>query len=216
MGSEMCIRDRIAPQAEAQGFAPGWSLDLTTSDEQGRAWDFSRHDCRERARKLLRETRPLLLVGSPMCTWFSVLQQLNKGKKDPEEWEQGFQRAVEHIKFVFELYDMQVRGGRYFLHEHPATATSWKLPEVVEFCARYPHLYAVTSAMCQFGLTTIGGDGAEQPALKLTRWLTNSPFLAATLEKKCPRDHEHTPLLNNRAKAAQVYPPGLCLSLIHI
>ena len=108
------LAPRIAAHAETQGFAPGWSLALTTSDEQGRTWDFSRHDCRERARKLLRKTRPLLLVGSHMCTWFSVLQQLNKCKKDPEEWEKGFQRAVEHIKFVFELYDMQVRGGRYF------------------------------------------------------------------------------------------------------
>ena len=148
------------------GVLPGFALDLTTHDDDGRHWDFDEEEMRNRAWRKIKEAQPLPLVGSPMCTWFSVLQQLNKGKKDPEEWEQGFQRAVEHIKFVFELYDMQVRGGRYFLHEHPATATSWKLPEVVEFCARYPHLYAVTSAMCQLGLTTTGVDGTEQPALK--------------------------------------------------
>ena len=47
-----------------------------------------------------------------MCTWFSILQNLNRGKVDPKEWQKGFDQAVEHIKFVFELYDMQVRGGR--------------------------------------------------------------------------------------------------------
>ena len=212
--SEIYSPPRIAPHAEDHGFAPGWSLDLTTTDDAGRAWDFSRHDCRERARRLLKETRPLLLIGSPMCTWFSALQHFNKGKVDTAEWEAGFQRAVEHIKFVFELYDLQVRGGRYFLHEHPAQATSWQLPTVVELCSRYPHLYAVIGAMCAFGLTTPGEDGKEQPAQKLTRWLTNSPFLAATLERKCPRDHAHTVLLNGRAKAAQVYPPALCRAVV--
>ena len=47
-----------------------------------------------------------------------------------EDWQQAYNKAAEHIKFVFELYDMQVRSGRYFLHEHPATATSWTLPVV--------------------------------------------------------------------------------------
>ena len=111
--SEIYSPPRIAPRAEARGFAPGWSLDLTTSGPDGAPWDFSKHECREKARQLIRKSRPLLLVGSPMCTWFSILQNLNKGKVDPAEWQKGYDQAVEHIKFVFELYDMQVRGGRY-------------------------------------------------------------------------------------------------------
>ena len=125
--AEIYSPPRIVPHAERKGFAPGWSLDLTTTDESGMPWDFSRHECREKARRMIRETRPLLLVGSPMCTWFSIIQNLNRGKVDPVVWEKGYKQAVEHLKFVFELYDMQVRGGRYFLHEHPASATSWKL-----------------------------------------------------------------------------------------
>ena len=88
-----------------------------------------------------------------MCTWFSLLQGWNRRRQPEAVWQEGFQKAVAHMKFVFELYEFQVQGGRYFLHEHPAQATSWKLPEVVSFCARYPHLYAVTGAMCQYGLT---------------------------------------------------------------
>ena len=137
-----------------------------------------------------------------MCTWFSVLQNLNKTHMSQEDWQKAYRRAVEHIKFVFELYDLQVRSGRYFLHEHPATATSWKLPVVTEFCARYPHLYAITMDMCQFGMSTPNARGELIPAQKPTRWLTNSPCLAEKLEKHCPGMHTHEPLLGGRAKAA--------------
>ena len=119
-----------------------------------------------------------------------------------------------HIRFVFELYDLQVQGGRYFLHEHPASATSWRLPEVVAFCLRYPHLYAVTGAMCQWGMTSRDPAGEVNPVRKLTRWLTNSPCLAETLEKPCSQDHSHTLLLSGRAAAAQVYPPQLCKAIV--
>ena len=34
-------------------------------------------------------------------------------------------RAMVHIRFVCELCQMQMDAGRYFLQEHPATATSW-------------------------------------------------------------------------------------------
>ena len=134
--SEIYFPPRIAPQAEKAGFSPGWSLDLAVTDDQGQPWDFSKHECREKARQLIRKTKPWLLVGSPMRTWFSLLQNLNKKHMSPEDWNKGYRKATEHIKFVFELYDIQVRSGRYFLHEHPATATSWRLPVVTEFCAR--------------------------------------------------------------------------------
>ena len=149
-----------------------------------------------------------------MCTWFSVLQAMNRGRMKKEDWEESYHKAVEHLKFVFEMYEEQLLSGRYFLHDHPAAATSWRLPHVVAFCSRYPHLYAVSAALCQFGLTTPGENGKEDPAQKLTRFLTNSPYLAATLDRSCPGDHSHTALLNGRAKAAQVYPPAWCSATV--
>ena len=35
--------------------------------------------------------------------------------------------AVQHMEFVCELYREQAKEGRYFLHEHLATASSWEL-----------------------------------------------------------------------------------------
>ena len=174
---------RVVPHAEKRGFQPGWSLDLTTTTPEGLPWDFSQPARRAEARKLVQEQKPLLLIGSPMCTRFSMLQNLNPSRKETAEWRGGYRRAVSHIRFVFELYDLQVQGGRYFLHEHPASATSWQLPEVVAFCLRYPHLYAVTGAMCQWGMTSRDPAGEVNPLRKLTRWLTNSPCLAETLTR---------------------------------
>ena len=51
---------------------PGFSLDLTVADHDGRRLDFDDKEMRDRARKKVIEERPMLLVGSPMCTAFST------------------------------------------------------------------------------------------------------------------------------------------------
>ena len=50
---------------------PGLSLDITTSDESSQSWDFNAHAMRVKAKKMLQEQAPELMVGSPMCTMYS-------------------------------------------------------------------------------------------------------------------------------------------------
>ena len=50
---------------------PGFALDLTTADADGRLWDLDEAELRDRAQKRIAEERPMLLVGSPMRTAFS-------------------------------------------------------------------------------------------------------------------------------------------------
>ena len=45
------------------------------------------------------------------------------GRLQPE-----LQLARLHLRFTMELYRVQVEGGRYFVHEHPAYAGSWGEP----------------------------------------------------------------------------------------
>ena len=45
---------RVEPVARRNGFSPGDSLDLTTTDDCGRPWDFDNEDCRRRAKQLVR------------------------------------------------------------------------------------------------------------------------------------------------------------------
>ncbi len=107
---------------------PGYALDLTTNDPMdGKPWDFTREDKRERARQLLRKQKPHLLIGSPACRAFCTLQFLNAFKSsNPDAVEKHRLEAVEHIKVVVSLYDEQMEHGRYFLHEHPLGAGSWE------------------------------------------------------------------------------------------
>ena len=60
---------------------PGFAFDLTTTDVDGKKWDFDNKVMRERAMKRVREEKPMLLIGSPMCTAFSTLQNISKDKK---------------------------------------------------------------------------------------------------------------------------------------
>ena len=105
---------------------PGFALDLTTADTDGALWDFDSKVMRDRAMKKLKEEKPLLLVGSPMCTAFSTWQRINDKIRDPYVVEAEKRRIVQHLDFCLELYREQLRNGRYFVHEHPAYATSWQ------------------------------------------------------------------------------------------
>ena len=66
--------------------SPGLALDLTVNDpDDGKPWDFSLLAKRIKARRLLQQARPILLIGSPMCTAFSAWQQLNYAKSQDQE-----------------------------------------------------------------------------------------------------------------------------------
>ena len=47
------------------GLSPGFALDLTGTDRDGRAWDVTLADMRERARQKVAEDKPFMLIGSP-------------------------------------------------------------------------------------------------------------------------------------------------------
>ena len=46
---------------------PFFVLDLTTTDEEGKPWDFDIPSQRRKAEQLIRDQKPRLLVGSPLC-----------------------------------------------------------------------------------------------------------------------------------------------------
>ena len=69
-------------------------------------WDFGIKSKRDKARALLRDQKPYLLIGSPMCTAFSQWQRLNAAKStDKAAMERVRAQAIEHMKFVVSLYE---------------------------------------------------------------------------------------------------------------
>ena len=122
----------------------------------------------------------MFLVGSPSCQHYSSLQALSAARRDPEEVRRELVKAQVHMEFVTELYREQVLAGRYFLHEHPLCATSWKLGCILEVMA----MHGVDSEwcdQCQYGQD----GGTENPVKKPTRWMSNSPEILNVLKDKC-------------------------------
>ena len=112
---------RVNEVARRWGLKPGSSMDLTNG------YDFTKPEDRKRAWANIKEEDPFLIIGSPPCTLFSLLQELNitvNGNKDG--WMEEFLRrkaeAIEHIRFCCTLYSYQLRRGKHFLHEHAWTA----------------------------------------------------------------------------------------------
>ena len=84
--SEIYSPPRVTALAKQYGLKEGFALDLSVCDEDGNPWDFDVPEMRERAKALVREMKPSLLIGSPMCTAFSVLQFLNRERLGEKEW----------------------------------------------------------------------------------------------------------------------------------
>ena len=179
--SEVYPPPRVCSVAQKYGMRPGFSLDLTVLDSDGTPWDFSKEDKRKRALKLIRKQKPDLLVGSPMCRAFSSLQGLNRARMGEVKYQAMLEHGREHLKFVAELYEEQAKNGRYYLHEHPAAATSWQDPSMKNLVHNWGGI--ITGAdLCQFGMKSSDMYGTA-PAKKPTKFLTNSTDISKWLSR---------------------------------
>ena len=215
--AEVYSPPRVTRMAESMGLRAGWALDLTTNDDDDRPWNFDQLEMRNRAvHKLLRD-EPTLLIGSPMCTAFSQMNNnVNYPKMEPWRVQEKLQYGRKHLEFCAKLYDLQWNAGRYFIHEHPAEASSWKEPCIRRLLEKHG-VVRVNGDQCRFGLTTTANNETAL-ARKATGFLTNAPHIAKQLEKKCPNRsgwqvHKHIRLEDGRTRAAQVYPPELCRAI---
>ena len=194
--AEIYSPDRISAEAKKFGLKAGWSMDLLTG------WDFGSKADRVAAAAYQEREKPELLVGSPMCRMFSALQTMSGWSRHKQrQWDTD----VKHLEWAMERYEKQMEMGKLFLHEHPASASSWRLRKVRKL-ANTPGVFEVVGDMCQFGLRTTGGGFAR----KRSRFLTNSWEIAQEISKLCPGTHVHTPLVGGKAKATEQYTPEFC------
>ena len=120
-----------------------------------------------------------------------------------------------HLNFMCSIYRRQQAKGKYYLHEHPATALSWK-EDAVEALARHPLSKVVVADQCRYGLVTPSADDPTKmlPAMKPTKFLTNSVMMASQLNLRCRRDHKHQPLVSGRCKDASYCPAPLVRAIL--
>jgi len=167
---------------------PGFALDLSCTDPvDGLPWDFNLEYKQERARRLLRRQRPLLLVGSPECKAFTTWQALNKIRHGPEtaaKLARAKKQAIKHLEFVVSLYREQLEHDRYFLHEHPKGASSWQ-EECIANLLRVPGVERVVADQCQYGAEVTYGARAGCPVMKPTGFMSNSGYILRELRRRC-------------------------------
>ena len=96
--AEIYSLPRVTKEAIKFVLLAGGAMDLTTG------WDFSKPGDRDVARTYVRQNKPLLLIGSPMCTPFSNIQNLNKDRRDPGIVKEEKDRARLHLAWCCRLY----------------------------------------------------------------------------------------------------------------
>ena len=206
--TEVYSPPRVVKFAARHKLQEGHSIDIQCNDENGEPWDLNSNQKRNQLIHLIVDTKPILVIGSPMCTMFSTLQNLNKNKRDEEAHNARVKQAISHIDFCITLYTIQAKNGRYYLHEHPRHATSWKLESMQRFINKHQPKQ-VHANMCAFGMVSTDEQG-KGLVCKPTTFMTNSSKLASLLSKHCNKQHRHVILMNGRAKQAAIYPDALC------
>ena len=214
---EVYSNPRVCQEATSRKYEgldlrPGWSLDLTTKDPStGNPWDLSCPKVQAKVRKMVRETQPYCIVGSPPCTPFSQLQGLNNFRRDPIIVGKELELGKRHIRFCLELYEIQLRGNRHFVHEHPAGSTAWKMTEMQQFILTHGTETVITN-MCSFGMTAKDEQG-EGLVCKPTKIMSSSEEVLKRIRRPCTGGHRHVHLISGKAKAAQVYPRAFCRAI---
>ena len=120
--AELFSEPRVTTWCEENDLNAGASFDLKTG------WDLHRPEHRAAVLEYLKKAKPKVVIGSPPCTMFSRLQNMNGWT---EERQQQRRRDLILLRFAAKVYRMQTEAGRYYVHEHPATASSWSEREIL-------------------------------------------------------------------------------------
>ena len=132
----------------------------------------------------------------------------------PADVEMMLEEGRTHLEFVAGIYRAKLRHGRHFLHEHPASAFSWR-EECIDSLSKDPRVHTTVCDQCQFGLVTKGDNPGEKiPAMKPTRFISSSPQMIARLGKICDRSHVHRHLTGGRCAEAAFYPLPLIRAIL--
>ena len=105
---------RVVDMDRKLGLRAGWSLDLTTIDEERRPWDFNKVHMRNKAVRKLLNDKPRFLIGSPMCAAFCSFNNMNHKKMNPEEMKRRVQYGKNHLDFLCKIVRIAMEGRPIF------------------------------------------------------------------------------------------------------
>ena len=184
---------------------------------------FDRPDKRAKARLLVETMKPLFLFASPVCTPWCTWQALNAYRYNRgDELQRERVRSIVHLRFLIELYHIQMDNKRYFVHEHPARAASWEL-DIIKDVMNDPRVDRADCDQCQYGAEVRFGSKLGAPVCKPSGFMSNSPFTLSELKVRCQgRQGEcsrqgggvHAQCSGRIASDAARYPVGLVRAIL--
>ena len=228
LSCQMCAVDvmeiyspkRFTDTAKAFKLRPGFAVDLTEQKPDGSYWDLNKSEDVKEVEETIDREEPKLLTGSPPCHMFSQLQNISWHKLSPEIREKRMSEALHHLHVSCKMYRKQYDSGRWFLHEAPWGAASWKDPQVQAILA-LPGVYLVKGPMCRWEMKATDRRGLQGHGYvrKETGWLTNNERLASLLKGECTNQqgkdwHRHIHLIGGIARQAAQYPPKLVRAVL--
>ena len=96
---------RVVPVAEARGMQECGSFDIRIKDpEDGSSWDLNCPIKRKKLWDIIIKEKPSLIIGSPECTPFSILHQMNPSQRNTPQYKAKLKEAINHLKFVCSIY----------------------------------------------------------------------------------------------------------------
>ncbi|CAK0830057.1 unnamed protein product [Prorocentrum cordatum] len=206
---EVFCPNRLVGFAPLFGLVHGGSFDLRVG------WDLTDRQQQRQCRELIEHFEVYFLLGSPRCAPFSMLKYLNE---DTEKQREAYAIGYEHLRFVMELYTLQVKHDRTFLHEHPWGADSWDL-DVVKDVMALPGVEVGRGDQCVFGLVVADARG-DRLAKKPTGWMSNNKEVLDEVCKRCPNDtgigsrHEHSTFVGRNMRVAERCPVKLLRAIL--
>ena len=91
---------RVTNWASKMRLAPGLALYLTCKGpDGGLQWDFNNPDKVAKARRIVQDSKPLLLIGSPMCAAFSHIDNINFSRMSEQQVKGVVEYGTRHLEF---------------------------------------------------------------------------------------------------------------------
>ena len=212
--AELYNPNRFGPETNKFGLLAGQAFDL----ELGH--DVFKSETQIEIRNYLKRVKPGLLVVSPRCTHFSVMQNMNLGRKTPEamrKYLQELRKSKVLLRFAVEMIMIVLEYGGVFVFEQPVTSKAWQDRWMARLLER-DDVLLVQGDQCMYGLKETTIDG-EKYYKKPTGWMTNSSSIRDELSRTCNQEHEHQPVLGQiqgeaRSHRAQKYPVPLVRAIL--
>ena len=140
---------------------------------------------------------------------------LNYKKMDGDAVREKLTEGRMHLKVCCRMYHRQIKRGKFFIHEYPASAMGWSEEPIGTLC-KHSSIFLVKPDPCAYGIVTPSeADPAIMaPALTPTKSLTNSEMMSRQLSNRCTKEHVHQPLVGGRCKDAPRYPVPLVQAIL--